>query len=151
MNASLKRAYWPLTAIAMATYFGGWAPGIHAAIGLTALHAAHFALQARFAGTLEVQVRAAFLGLLLLGLLPWLSLLQVALFIGLTARIAFDYCLLARMLALAPWNRSVPLSWGLVRWVSCAPPAPGSILARMPTGAVGPTGARPTAVPAPRD
>ena len=151
MNATLRRAYWPLTAVALTVYLGGWTPGIIAAIALTVLQTVHFALRAGSVRTLDVQVRAAYLVLLLAGLLPWLAPLHVAQLIGLVVRIAFDYCLMARMLALAPWNRPVPLSWALVRWVFSAPPAPGSILARMPTGARGPMRASPTAVPARRD
>lgn len=138
MNALLMRAYWPLTAVALAVDLVGWTHGITIAIALTALQTMHFALQARSVHTLQVQVRAAYLGLLLAGLLPGLSPLHAAQLVGLTARIAFDYCLLARVLALMPWNRTAPLSWSLVRWVLCSPPAPGSILERMPRGGAAP-------------
>jgi hypothetical protein len=37
------------------------------------------------------------------------------LFAGITARVLFGYCLLGRILSLAPWNHWQPLSFRLVR------------------------------------
>jgi hypothetical protein len=48
---------------------------------------------------------------------------------GTSALLAFDYCPLARTLALMPWNRRVPLSGRLVLRVFLTPPVPGSALA----------------------
>ena len=62
-----------------------------------------------------VQVRSAYLGLLFAGLwgpLQWIHWMQFA---GTTARILAGYCLLARALSLAPWNRRQPLTSGLLR------------------------------------
>lgn len=121
----LKRVYWLVTALALSAHLGGWESGLGLAIAVTALQALHFALKRRSATVLVVQVRAAYLVLLLAGLLPAFSWIPPAL-------LAFDYCLLARLLALAPWNRTAPLSWQLVRRVMLTPPAPSSILERLP-------------------
>lgn len=134
-DSRLKRAYWQLTALALAAHFGGSLSGLGLAIGVTALQTVHFALKRRSALAFVVQVRTAYLALLIAGLLPALAWLHAAQLAGLTALLTYDYCPLARMLALAPWNRKVPLSWPLVRWVILAPPAPGSILDRMPVAA----------------
>jgi len=132
MDVRLKRAYWHLTTVALAAYFGGWDAGLGVAIAVTAGQTIHFAVEQRNLRSFELQVRAAYLGLLLLGLVPSLSIIHVAQFVGLNARLMTDYCPMARTLALAPWNRTVPLSWSLVRWLLFSPPAPGSILDRMP-------------------
>jgi hypothetical protein len=132
MDVRLKRAYWQLTSLAMAAHFGGWEPGLSAAIVITAGQTTHFVVEGRDPRAFEVQVRGAFLALLLLGLVPPLWPIHAAQFVGINLRLVTDYCPLARMLALAPWNRTVPLSWSLARWLMLSPPAPGSILDRMP-------------------
>jgi hypothetical protein len=62
-----------------------------------------------------VQVRVAYLAMLLAGLwepLQWIHWLQLA---GTTARVFGGYCFLARTLSLAPWNRWQPLTLALVK------------------------------------
>ena len=54
-------------------------------------------------------------------------------FVGVNALLVADYCLLARLLTLLPWNRPLPLDWALVRDVLLMPPAPGPIAARLGT------------------
>jgi hypothetical protein len=129
----LKRVYWMVTALALSAHFGGWQAGLGLAIGVTAWQALHFAFKRRSAKALVVQVRVTYLGLLLAGLLPALAWMHAAQLAGVCALLAFDYCLLARILTLAPWNRTASLSWPLVRRVMFTPPAPGSILERLPT------------------
>ena len=75
-----------------------------------------------------MQVRAAYLVLLLLAGWPpfrWLLFLLLA---GLLTRVVFDYCLLARLLSLMPWNRKRPLTLALVRATFLSRPVRGSIL-----------------------
>jgi hypothetical protein len=77
-------------------------------------------------GALSVQVRIAFLAWIAAGL--WLPGLQVLLYVpvvGVAARLAFGYCLLARLVALAPWNRRVRLSRRLLVATLLAPPGDG--------------------------
>jgi hypothetical protein len=132
VDPRIKRLYWQLTALCLGAHFAGWAPGIGAVIALTAWQTVHFTVRNRSLHSFEVQVRAGYLALLLLGLAPALSPVHVVQFVGVNALLIADYCPLARMLALAPWNRRVPLTLSLLRWVVMAPPAPGSILDRMP-------------------
>ena len=56
-----------------------------------------------------------------------------------TPLLVADYCPLARMLVLLPWNRRVPLTAQLLRWLILSPPAPGAIATRVP-GSVGAEG-----------
>jgi len=81
---------------------------------------------------LAVQVRLVFLLLFVAGsstpALAWLHALQL---VGVNALLIADYCLLARLLTLLPWNRRVPLTPALVRAVLTLPPGPGSLAERL--------------------
>ena len=74
---------------------------------------------------------AIHLGLLLLGHVPGLWFLHLVQFVGVNAMLVADYCLLARLLVLLPWNRGVPLSARLVRQALFSAPAPGAIHHRL--------------------
>lgn len=77
------------------------------------------------------QVRLAYAIVLALSFLPgmlWLSRVQLC---GTLALILVGYCPLARSLLLLPLNRSVGLSWRLVRFVVLSPPTSGSIRAEL--------------------
>jgi hypothetical protein len=79
-----------------------------------------------------VQVRLAYLALLVLGLAPaarWFHWVQLA---GTTSMVAVGYCPLARLLALAPWNRKEVLTAALVRRTFLSRPASGGILLVLP-------------------
>jgi hypothetical protein len=75
-----------------------------------------------------VQVRLAFLAILMLGLAPaaqWFHWVQLA---GMTSMVTVGYCPLARMLALMPWNLEEPLTALLVRRTFLTRPLSGGIL-----------------------
>lgn len=82
-----------------------------------------------------LQVRVAYAMLLAAGLwapLQWIHLIQL---VGTTARVLVGYCLLARTLSLAPWNRRQPLTWSMLRRTffspqTAAPPC-GAIFDRL--------------------
>lgn len=120
--------YWGAMALALAAEGVVPAAGL-AAVGLGVVQWVHFQARAERIGTLPVQVRLAFLGLLVAGLWPPLLAIHWLLLPGALARVAFEYCALARILALMPWNRTQPLTLRLVRRAFLTPPTPGSILA----------------------
>ncbi|WP_455377227.1 hypothetical protein [Petrachloros mirabilis] len=74
-----------------------------------------------------LQVRTAYLALLLASLsepLHWIHWIQLA---GTSARVLIGYCFLARALSLAPWNRWQPLTPALIKraflsWHAAVPP-----------------------------
>ena len=74
-----------------------------------------YAWQDRSPITFPVQMRGIFLLVAVLGLLPGFAVLHWLQVVGTTAYLAFDYCILARLVVLLPWNRVVPLSWEVVR------------------------------------
>ena len=106
-----------------------WPAAALAAVGLAGVQSVHFYARTERMGALPVQVRVTYLGLLIAGLWPPLAFLHWLVLGGMLARVAFDYCPLARTLALAPWNRTQPLTLGLVRRAYLTPPFDGSILA----------------------
>ena len=134
MDARLERLYWQITALLLAGHFAGWAIGLPAAIALTFVQACHFTLLRRSVVAFDVQVRIGYLALLIAGTIGPLWPLHVVQFVGVNALLVADYCLLARLLVLLPWNREVPLSFGLLRWLLFSPPAPGAIVSRVPGG-----------------
>lgn len=131
MDLRIKRLYWQITALLLATHFTGWSGGLPLAIALTAWQVLHFAAFRRGLHTLDVQVRIGYLGLLLLGSIGPLWPIHLVQFVGVNALLVADYCLLARLLVLTPWNRGVPCSAQLVRQVLFSPPTPAAIHHRL--------------------
>lgn len=127
MNPKIKRLYWQLTALLLAAHFAGWAHAMPLAMALTAWQAAHVAWVRGTLWTLDVQVRIAYLALLVLGHAGPLWPIHVVQFVGVNALLVVDYCLLARLLVLMPWNRVEPLTARLVRQALFMPPAPEAI------------------------
>jgi len=126
-----QRGYWQASALLLAAHFAGWAGALPLAIVLSVLQVNHAVVLRRSLVAFDVQVRLAYLGLLTLGNLAPLWPLLAALFIGVNVRLVTDYCPLARLLVLLPWNRRVPLSWPLLRWLLLSLPESGSILSRL--------------------
>jgi hypothetical protein len=82
---------------------------------LTIIQAAHFSWRDHSMTAFPVQVRIAYLGLLVLGLwgsLGWIHWVQ---WVGTSVRVAIGYCLLARTMSLLPWNRFESMSMDLLR------------------------------------
>jgi hypothetical protein len=127
MDPRFGRLYWQLTALLLAAHFAGWAHGLPLAIAISAWQAVHFAAVRRTLGTLDVQVRIGYLSLLVPGIVGPLWPIHVVQFVGVNALLVVDYCLLARLLVLMPWNRGQPLTAELLRKALFMPPAPGAI------------------------
>jgi hypothetical protein len=131
MDPRIKRLYWQVTALLLAAHFAGWAGGLPLAIALTAGQVLHFGAYRRTLQALDVQVRIGYAGLLMLGSVGPLWPIHLVQFVGVNALLVAEYCLLARLLVLMPWNRGVPLSGHLVHQALCTPPAPGAIHHRL--------------------
>lgn len=80
------------------------------AIGLCVMQFLHFAIMERSLTTFPVQVRIAIL-LFFLSIFPApLNFLYIIPIVGMTAEVVFDYCLMARVVSLFPWNRNKPFT-----------------------------------------
>jgi hypothetical protein len=130
LRMPFARAYWLATGLALGAGVAGVAWALPAAIALTAIQCVHFRAMGHAWGSLPVQVRVVFLGLLFAGLWPPLAFIHVLQCIGTWTNVLVDYCPLARLLSLMPWYRHEPLTWESVGWTLFSPPAPGSILER---------------------
>jgi len=131
MDARIRRLYWQLTALGLACHFAGWAAALPLVMALNTVQGAHVLASRRSLRPLDVQVRLGYLALLLLGTWGPLWPIHVVQFVGVNALLVADYCPLARLLVLLPWNRREPLSWPLARWLLLSPPVPGSIADRL--------------------
>jgi len=122
--------YWAATVPLLAAGLYGYPSGFHAAMALTAFQCVHFYLREKRLAAFPVQV--AYLGLLLIAQwqpLYWIYWVQL---IGTLAMVLFNYCFLARCLSLLPWNRTRPLSAGLLLRTFFSAPVPGNILQGLP-------------------
>lgn len=124
--------YWLLTVILLSAGLAGWAPGFLLAIGLTAFQLVHFVLRERSLTAFPVQVRLGYLILLLIALPKPLQLIYWIPTIGTWAQILLGYCTMARLVSLLPWNRSEPMSFGLLKRTFLSAPVRGNILQGLP-------------------
>ena len=127
--------YWVLTDGLLGAGLFGWPEGIFLAVGVCAVQILHVVWLTRDPTAFPVQVRIAYLAMLIAGLwepLQWIHWTQLA---GTSARVLAGYCLLARTLSLAPWNRWQPLSRHLITYtflsLQAAVPPCGAVFRRM--------------------
>lgn len=106
--------YWLMTLPMLTAGLSGWSWGFAAAMVLCVIQVIHFAWRDSSFTAFPVQVRAAYLILLILGQwtpLHWILWVQL---VGTSVRVLVGYCLLARTLSLLPWNRFEPWSMALL-------------------------------------
>jgi len=115
---------WLVTAAAITVGLLGPRVGFLAAVGVTVLQLVIVLMQTRQVTAFAVQLRAAYLALLLVCLLPrmrWLFWLPA---VGTFALVIFGYCLMARVLSLLPHNRREKLSADLLARTFLSRPSP---------------------------
>ena len=120
--------YWLVTDLALVSGLLGLPYGFAPVIGVTLVQAGHYLLRERRLGAFPVQVRLGYLGLLLLGQWPPLSVIYWIQLAGTTAMVGFDYCPLARFLSLMPWNRRESFTLKLLWRTFLSPPVRGNLL-----------------------
>jgi hypothetical protein len=102
---------WLATASFLTVSLAGYTPALGFAIGVVAIRVLHLVVRTRSMSAFPVQVHAAYLLLLAVGSSSTLAFIHWNLLVGTWAFIITNYCILARCLALLPWNRSGPLTW----------------------------------------
>ena len=115
IREDIGRWYWLMMIPLLISGLSGWSWGFAAAMGFCVIQAIHFAWRDSSFTAFSVQVRVAYLILLVIGQwtpLRWILWVQL---IGTSARVLVGYCLLARSLSLLPWNRFEPFSTALLR------------------------------------
>lgn len=120
--------YWIVIGLCLGTGLLFWPPALFLAMAVMLVHCIHYLRCASGVTAFPMQVRIGFLGLLVLGQLPYLGWVNWVQMAGITALITVGYCPLARILSLMPWNRTRPMSWKLFVTAIFSPPVEGSML-----------------------
>jgi hypothetical protein len=120
--------HWAATLSLLVVSLAGYSGGIAAAIILCGIMAGYFFMRLRQLRPFPVQVRIAYLGLLAVGMLPWMQWLHWVQLVGTTTMVTVGYCPLLRLLSLAPLNRTEPLTYSLMRRVLVQEPCRGGLV-----------------------
>jgi len=122
------RPYWAVSTLLLLGTLLGCTGSAVALVAVSIIHGLHFIARTD-PRSFPSQVRLAWFALLLAGLWPPLTPIHWIMLVGTSARLLTDYCLLARLIALLPWNRRTPLSAALVCRAVLSPPRPGPFTA----------------------
>jgi hypothetical protein len=124
--------YWLVTVCCLTAGVAGWPEGFLCAIGVTAFQLVHFVIREGSVRAFPVQVRLAYLLLLLIAWPEKLQPIYWIPLIGTWAQVLLGYCTMARTVSLLPWNRKEPFSWSLVQRTFLSRPVKGNILQGLP-------------------
>lgn len=124
-----KRVVWILWFITWLGLLAGFYDRVYYewVVVFSALHAAAFLLLLKFnIKAFPVQVRIAYFIWVAIGtIIPYMIVLMYITTVGLFTNLFLNYCPLARMMYLMPWNREEPLSISLILKVFINPPVEG--------------------------
>jgi hypothetical protein len=120
--------YWLVLSCLLNLSAHGLIDGYPLVILIAAVHLLHYAQREGSLQAFSVQVRWAFLAYVLIAYQPGMQWMFWLPAIGTIARVTIGYCLLARLLMLMPFNRTVPLTWSFVRRALLGAPVRGSVL-----------------------
>jgi len=95
---------WTITTVLLIMGLAGYSPAFVAAMAVTAGQGIILLARDRSPAAFSVQLRAAYLLLMLISYPPLMRWLYWLPTVGNSALIVLGYCLLARVLALLPWN-----------------------------------------------
>jgi len=124
--------YWATTTILLIGVVAGNTHSLQAVIALNLIQVIHFIYRENSLSVFPVQVRATYLGLLFVAQAPFMFWIFWWLLIGTSAMVFFEYCFLARCLALLPWNKNEAYSLDLVKRTFLSAPVKGNILQGLP-------------------
>jgi hypothetical protein len=128
---NLVWTYWLLIVVLLVVGLAGWPAGFMPVIILCSIQVLHFLWREGGVSAFPVQVRIAYLLLILVGQWDLLTFILWMQALGTTIELLLGYCTLARVMALMPWNRRKLLSWQLIRQVLFSAPVKGSVLERV--------------------
>lgn len=122
-------AWWYLLFTLAGIFYGLWVSplGFAAAIVLCLVQVLHFGIEDKSFLSFSCQVRWVLAALLTLGLIDGWGWLYWVPAVGLTVRLTTNYCLMARLLSLVPWNTKEPFSAELVKRTLLSPPTRGRL------------------------
>jgi hypothetical protein len=120
--------HWLLTVPLLALHLAGHSWAIVATMVLCGIAGSYFMYRIRKFKPYPVQVRIAYLGLLVAGVFPGMQWIHWVQLFGTTAMVTVGYCPLIRMLSLAPLNRNEPLTVSLVWHAFVREPCAGGLI-----------------------
>ena len=120
--------YWFATVVPLTAGVLGNPVGFQIAIGITVVQLLHFSIRTQSITAFAVQVRFAYLCLLVVAFAEPLRLLYWIPTIGTWALLLFGYCTMARVVSLLPWNRTEDFSLALLKTTFLSPPVRGSLM-----------------------
>jgi hypothetical protein len=129
--------YWFVVAVFLAAGLLVWPPALYLSMLATVVYSVHMYRYSPRITSFPMQVRLVYLGMLVLGTVPYFGWVLWAQLAGAPAKLIFDYCPLARMLSLAPWNRNQPMSWEFFKSAIFSRPVKGSIIEEVSPDMVG--------------
>ena len=102
--------FWAITLVFIISALLGWLPGYYLVMSISAVHVIYFYGRYRSLMAFDTQVRIAYFGLTLLGLIqPIRFPIYILLFLGTLMVVLFDRCGIALALKYMPWNKQ-PIS-----------------------------------------
>jgi hypothetical protein len=119
--------HWTLTVPLLLAHLLGAPWAIEGALVLCAVMTLYYLFRLRRLHPFPVQLRLAFFAWLLVGVLPGMQWMHYIALAGTTMRVTVGYCLLARLLSLAWFNRTEPLTIPFLRRQFFSPPS-GALL-----------------------
>ncbi|QDT73580.1 hypothetical protein I41_27690 [Lacipirellula limnantheis] len=131
--------HWALTIPLLAAHLAGSFSALATATGLCIVVGGYFFHLIQRIRPYPVQVRIAYLGLLIVGVLPWMNWIHWIQLCGTTAMVTVGYCPLIRLLSLLPLNNDKPLTISLVWRAFVLQPCAGGLVkrrAKSPSAAV---------------
>ena len=105
---------WTITAVLLIAGLAGYPSAFIGAMAVTAGQGLIVLVRERSFTAYSVQLRTAYLLLMLISYPPLMRWFYWLLAGGTSALVVFGYCLLTRVLSLLPWNRREPHTWD--RW-----------------------------------
>lgn len=126
---NIARGYWLITLMLLATaLMYRTEPYMFYTIAFCLFHGLYFWVQTRHFLAFPVQVRLAYIALLCMSLWSPLHFIAWLQLVGTTAAVFVDYCFLARVMSLMPWNKRERYSLRLFKRTFFTPPVSGSVM-----------------------
>jgi len=120
--------YWLVTIPFLTVGVMGETYGLLIVAIIIVMQTGHFCLREKYQLSFPVQVRLGFLLWFFLGLLPYMQWMLWVQLVGTSISVLFDYCAMARLVTLAPWNRTQPLNPRMIIKTFLSSPVKGSFL-----------------------
>lgn len=119
--------YWAITDVFLILGVSVDPQFLYSAIALNVIQVLHFYWLTPQINHFAVQVRIAYLLLLIAALYPPLFFIFYLQIIGTTAMVLGNYCFLARFMSIMPWNSTKDFSLDLVKETFFSKPVNGSV------------------------